>query len=112
MFTQEVDVDHGKMQWTGEFDLESYAIFRCAQCSREVGLKPGHIKDIDLGELSARHHAWILPKTFDAALVEDLWGIKVDPDLVLVEMKMIGKVVSDPSDMGGDDDRHAVFGTQ
>lgn len=66
---------HGRMRLTG-FDVEGYALFRCDQCGREVGLYVGTkegalpIKFINTGNFFAAHSASLGGEGIEVTAVE------------------------------------------
>lgn len=84
-------VNHGKMRWTEELDIEGYALFRCDQCGRVVGLQPGKpYKMLIQGNFYALHQAWVLPA------MGDLWGLEMldsvsgaDLSVPLIDVQMV-----------------------
>ena len=86
-----------KMEFTGEFDLERFALFQCCACSYRAGIKPiGRIryKCLNEGSGGALHSAFITPDMFSADVFKTLWGIDLSEysDSAGVRMEMTGEI--------------------
>jgi hypothetical protein len=85
-----------KMEFTGKFDLERFALFQCCDCAYRAGIKPtGLVRYKCIHEGSgARHSVFITPSLFPADVFKTLWGMDLSEysDSAGVRMEMTGEI--------------------